>query len=259
LFDIAAWFAGLGVILALGFVTWLISLPLKRASIVDPVWSLLFIAAGFTYAATTGAPGGDRRTLVLFMVTAWGVRLSAYLTWRAWGEPEDKRYAAMRKKQDPGFAWKSLFTVFGLQGLLAWVVSLPLLAGVDGSGGLGALDWVGAAVWLAGMVFEAGGDWQLTRFLANPDNKGKVLRSGLWRYTRHPNYFGNFTIWWGIFLVALSSGGWWSAIGPAVMSYLLLKVSGVAMLERTIDETRPKYADYITTTNAFFPGPVKDS
>lgn len=259
MFDLTAWFSGLGMIIAIGVAVWLVSLPLKRASIVDPVWSLLFVAAGFTYAAAVDGAGGARRTLILVMVTAWGLRLFGYLAWRAWGEPEDKRYVAMRKKQDPGFAWKSLFTVFILQGLLAWVVSLPLMAAVNSSGELGLLDFVGVAVWLVGMIFEAGGDYQLTRFLGDSNNKGKVLRSGLWRYTRHPNYFGNFTIWWGMFLVALAAGGWWSVIGPALMSYLLLKVSGVAMLEKTIDRTRPKYADYIASTNAFFPGPPRSS
>jgi len=256
-FDLSAWLVGLGAIFSIGLVTWFISLPLKRASIVDPVWSLLFVAAGFAYAATSGASAGGRRTLILVLVSVWGLRLAGYLAWRAWGEPEDKRYQAMRRKQDPGFAWKSLFTVFALQGALAWIISLPLLAAVDGSPGLGVLDYVGTAVWFVGMVFEAGGDWQLARFLGDEANTGKVMRTGLWKYTRHPNYFGNFTIWWGMYLIALSAGGWWSIVGPALMSYLLLKVSGVAMLERTIDSTRPKYADYIATTNAFFPGPPK--
>lgn len=257
MFDLSAWLIGLGVILAIAFVVWVASLALNNASIVDPVWSLLFVAAAFTYAAATDAPDGARRVLILVLVTAWGLRLSGYLAWRAWGEPEDKRYQRMRRKQNPGFAWKSLFTVFVLQGVLAWIVSLPLLAAVDGGGGLNPLDFLGIALWLVGFVFEAGGDYQLARFLGDEANAGKVLRSGLWRYTRHPNYFGNFAMWWGMFLIGLAAGGWWSVVGPALMTYLLLKVSGVAMLERNIDETRPKYRDYIESTNAFFPGPVK--
>jgi steroid 5-alpha reductase family enzyme len=137
------------------------------------------------------------------------------------------------------------------------VISLPLLAAVNSTTPLGWLDAIGAAVWLLGMVFEAGGDWQLARFKADPANRGKVLDSGLWRYTRHPNYFGDFCVWWGLFLIALAGGGWWSVIGPLVMSGLLLKVSGVVLLEKDIGERRPAYRDYVRRTSAFFPAPPR--
>jgi steroid 5-alpha reductase family enzyme len=257
LFDISAWLWGLGVITTIGVVTWLVSLPLRNASIVDSVWSLLFVAAAFTYAATTEAAGGDRRTLILVLVTVWGLRLSGYVTWRNWGEGEDKRYQAMREKQGPNFPMKSLGTVFLLQGALAWVVSLPLLGAVDGKSDLNVLDLLGAAVWLVGFVFEAGGDLQLARFKADPANAGKVMDRGLWRTTRHPNYFGDFTQWWGFFIIALAAGAWWSLPGPVVMSWLLLRVSGVTLLEKGLTETKPKYAEYVARTNAFFPGPRK--
>jgi steroid 5-alpha reductase family enzyme len=257
-FDLQAWVWGLGVILVIAVVTWVVSLVKRNASIVDSVWSLLFLAAVITYAITTDAPSGGRQTLILVLVAIWAIRLSAYITWRNWGEGEDKRYQAMRTKQGPNFPLKSLGTVFGLQGLLAWVVSLPLLAAVDGEPGLGIVDWLGVVVWFVGFAFEAGGDWQLARFKANPDNAGKVMDRGFWRYTRHPNYFGDFTQWWGFFLIGLAAGGWWALPGPLVMSWLLLRVSGVALLEKGLEKTRPKYADYVARTNAFFPGPPKE-
>lgn len=257
MFDLDAWLWGLGAIVVIAIVTWLVSLLLRNASIVDSVWSLLFLAAAGTYALMTSAPGGARRTLILVLVAIWAVRLAGYITWRNWGEGEDKRYVAMRKRQGPRFPLKSLFTVFLLQGLLAWVVSLPLLAAVDGTNSLGPLDYAGAALWLLGFAFEAGGDWQLARFKSDPANDGLVMDRGFWRYTRHPNYFGDFAQWWAFFLVGLAAGGWWALPGPVLMSYLLLRVSGVSLLERTIEKTRPKYADYVARTNAFFPGPVK--
>lgn len=159
----------------------------------------------------------------------------------------------MRTKQGPNFPVKSLGTVFLLQAFLAWIVSLPLLAAVDATIGLGPLDWLGLVVWIVGFAFEAGGDFQLARFKADPQNAGLVMDRGFWRYTRHPNYFGDFAQWWGFFLIALSAGGWWALPGPLLMSWLLLRVSGVTLLEKGLAKTRPKYADYASKTNPFFP------
>ncbi|MDH3500391.1 MAG: DUF1295 domain-containing protein [Acidimicrobiia bacterium] len=239
MFDLTAWMLAAAVLAAIAVIVWAISLPLRNASIVDSVWSLLFIAAAFTYATATEAEGGGRRILILTLVTIWGVRLAGYITLRNWGEEEDKRYQAMRRTQGPNFAAKSLGTVFLLQAGLAWVVSLPLLAAVDGAGGVGVVDWLGVVVWGIGFAFEAGGDFQLARFKADPANAGKVMDRGFWRYTRHPNYFGDFTQWWGFFLIGLAAGGWWALPGPLLMSWLLLRVSGVALLERGIEKTRP--------------------
>jgi steroid 5-alpha reductase family enzyme len=191
---------------------------------------------------------------VLALVAAWALRLSIHIAERNHGQPEDRRYAEIRRNNEPGFRFKSLYIVFGLQAVLACVIGLPLLAAVSGSSSLGWFDAVGVGLWLAGMFFEVVGDHQLARFNAEPSNRGKVLDSGLWRYTRHPNYFGEFLIWWGYFLLALAAGGWWTFLSPLLMTYLLLKVSGVALLETTIGERRPAYADYIRRTNAFFPG-----
>jgi steroid 5-alpha reductase family enzyme len=141
--------------------------------------------------------------------------------------------------------------------VLSWIVSLPLLGAAVSVPPLGPLDALGGAMWLVGFVFEAGGDWQLGRFKANPENAGKVMDRGLWRWTRHPNYFGDFCVWWGLYAIALAGGAWWSVPGPILMSMLLMRVSGVTLLEKDIGERRPQYADYIRRTNAFFPGPPK--
>jgi steroid 5-alpha reductase family enzyme len=256
MFDFALWLNGLAVLALFAVAGWLLSLPLRNVSIVDIMWSLMFLLAALTYAAGQVAPG-PRAWLVITLVGLWSIRLAAYIGWRNHGQGEDFRYQKIRADNDPGFAIKSLYLVFGLQAALAWVISLPLLAAIDSTAPLGWLDLAGVSLWMLGMVFEVGGDWQLSRFKRDPANRGKVLDSGLWRYTRHPNYFGDFCVWWGLFLVALSAGGWWSVFGPLVMSVLLLKVSGVALLEKDIADRRPAYSDYIRRTNAFFPGPPR--
>jgi steroid 5-alpha reductase family enzyme len=242
--------------LAFGLVGWLVSLAKKDVSIVDGMWSLMFVVSALVYTTQAGADG-PRTWLVLALLLVWAVRLSGYITWRNWGEEEDYRYQQIRKNNSPNFAFKSLYIVFGLQALLAWFVSLPVLAAAAGPAPLGWLDALGVALWLVGFVFESAGDFQLARFKAQPSNRGKVMQSGLWRYTRHPNYFGDFCVWWGFYLIALSAGAWWTILSPLLMSFLLLKVSGVAMLEKTITERRPGYAGYIAATNAFFPGPSR--
>ncbi|MCZ8131683.1 MAG: DUF1295 domain-containing protein [Steroidobacteraceae bacterium] len=254
MFDLQLWGAALGVLALFAFAGWLLSLPIRNVSIVDSMWSLMFLLAALTYAVELDSIG-PRGWLVVVLVGTWAIRLAAYITWRNHGHGEDFRYQQIRANNQPGFAFKSLYIVFGLQAALAWVISLPLLAAVNSTAPLGWLDAAGVALWLVGLVFEAGGDWQLSRFKANPANRGKVLDTGLWRYTRHPNYFGDFCVWWGFFLIAVSAGGWWSVAGPLVMSFLLLKVSGVALLEKDIGERRPAYRDYVRRTNAFFPGP----
>jgi len=254
MFDFNIWLDGLAVIAVFAAVGWLLSLPLRNVSIVDSMWSLMFLLAALTYTSAQASPG-PRAWLVITLVGLWSIRLAAYITWRNRGHAEDFRYQEIRANNDPGFAFKSLYIVFGLQAGLAWMISLPLLAAINSIAPLGWLDLAGAALWLVGIVFEAGCDWQLVRFKADPTNRGKVLDTGLWRYTRHPNYFGAFCVWWGLFLVALAGGGWWSVAGPLLMSIMLLKVSGVALLEKDIGERRPAYRDYVRRTNAFFPGP----
>lgn len=247
--------AGVAAVLMAG--CWLVSLRLGDASIVDPLWPMVFVAVAWGVWLSSGG-GGGRKLALAAMVTLWGVRLGVHLALRKRGEPEDFRYAAMRARWQPFGLW-SLVIVFGLQGALAIVVSLPLVAvlGAAGNPAVTWLDWVGGAVWAAGLLFEAIADRQLARFRAEPEHQGKVLDRGLWRYSRHPNYFGDFLVWWGIWLAAAAAGAWWTIIGPTVMTFLLLRVSGVALLERTISERRPGYADYMARTSAFVPLPPR--
>jgi len=250
--------SALNVMLLMAAATWVLSLILKDVSIVDSIWSLFFLAAAIVFAGPV-TESGPRSLLVLALVGLWALRLSGYLTWRNWGESEDRRYAAMRDRNGDGFAVKSLVTIFFLQAVLAWIIAMPLYPAITGSWPLGMLDVVGAAVVLVGIGFETIADAQLARFKSRAGNEGRVLDSGLWRYTRHPNYFGDFCVWWGLYLIAASAGGWWTIFSPILMSLLLLKVSGVALLEKDIGERRPKYADYIARTSAFFPRPPRSS
>ena len=240
-------------------ITWLVSLTIRNASIVDIVWGLGFVFVAWT--AFFVSDGADpRRWLLTALTTVWGLRLSVYLAMRNLGKEEDYRYQEMRQRHGDRFGLVSLGTVFGLQGVLIWVVSLPVQAGQvpPSPPTLTWVDYLGAGVWLVGLVFESVGDWQLARFKADPANKGKVMDRGLWRYTRHPNYFGDFMVWWGLFLIALATGvAWWTVIGPIVMSILLIRVSGKAMLEKTIGKRRPAYEDYIRRTSGFFPMPPR--
>jgi steroid 5-alpha reductase family enzyme len=240
-------------------VLWIVSLRIRDASIVDPFWGFGFAMVGWVaFAASDGDDG--RRLLLAVLVSLWGLRLFGYLTWRNRGKGEDFRYAAMRDKHGERFGLVSLGTVFGLQGVLMLVVSLPVQLGqVPDDPGLGWIALAGAALWAVGLAFETIGDLQLARFKADPANRGKVLDRGLWRYTRHPNYFGDFLVWWGLWVVAAEAG--WPAltiIGPIVMSILLMRVSGVTLLERDIATRRPGYAEYVRRTSAFFPRPPRE-
>jgi steroid 5-alpha reductase family enzyme len=256
MFDLPLYIHGLMLVIGAAVLTWLLSLYMRNVAIVDSLWSVLFALLAWTYALGK-ARWGPRSECVLLLVTLWGLRLSIYITRRNWGQPEDRRYQAIRARNEPYFALKSLYLIFVLQALLAWVISLPLLGAIVNPDPLGFLDYAGIALWSVGFVFETGGDWQLARFKATPGNEGKVMDRGFWRLTRHPNYFGDFCVWWGLYIVALSAGAWWSVPGPLLMSVLLLRVSGVALLEKDIGERRPQYAEYMRRTNAFFPGPRK--
>lgn len=243
---------------------WLLSLALRDSSIVDIYWGTGFVViAWFTAVTGTGGLGGlaPRAWLMLALVTGWGVRLSVHIFVRNRGRGEDFRYRAWREQAGQAWWWRSYFKVFLLQAVIMWVVAVPVVLAVAHRAGPGALGWLDAlavAVWLTGFVFEAAGDWQLARFKANPANKGGVLTSGVWRYTRHPNYFGDSAIWWGHYLTAAAAGGWWTIFSPALMTFLLVRVSGVAMLETTLRESKPSYREYIQSTSAFFPWPPRE-
>jgi steroid 5-alpha reductase family enzyme len=255
-FDYPLWMSALPVLMVAATLTWLASLPLRNVAIVDSLWSLMLFAAGVIYGLGAD-PRAPRLAFELWLLALWAARLSIYLTARNTGEGEHHRYQDIRARHQPGFALKSLVLVFWPRALLAWVISLPLLGAFAGNTPVGWLDYAGMVLWLVGMVFEAGGDWQLARFRRDPANAGKLLDRGLWRYTRHPNYFGEFCVWWGFYFIALAAGAWWAIPGPLVVTFMLLRVSGVTLLESAIGKRRPQYADYVLKTNAFIPGPPR--
>lgn len=244
------------VIAILMTATWVVSVVIDDASIVDIVWGLGFVGA--TVAAYLVSPidtTTDRSLVMLVIVGAWGLRLTGYLAWRNIGRGEDRRYAAMRKKAPDTFWAVSLYKVFGLQAVLMWVVAVPAVVVHATDSPIFWLDFVGVGLWAIGLTFETVADIQMARFKARPESKGSVLDRGLWRYTRHPNYFGDFCVWWGIYLVAAAGGAWWSVFSPLIMSALLMRYSGVGPLEQTIRRRRPDYERYAATTSTFFPRP----
>lgn len=251
--------AGVTVAILVGL--WMISVLWRDASIVDLYWGPGFFIIALTCLAASDG-GGTRALLVVGLTGLWGIRLGAHLLRRNWGEPEDRRYAAMRRHHGERFWIVSLGTVFLLQALLLWLVSLPVQWTVLSAQSfrLNWLDGMGVTLCVVGLLFEAIGDYQLARFKADPANEGSVMDRGLWRYTRHPNYFGDCVFWWGLFLFALNTpAGYMTIIGPVVMTTLLLRVSGVALLERSIGRRRPGYADYAARTSAFIPWPPRST
>jgi len=255
--DLGVQLATLGAALGVMLAAWAVSLPLRDAGVADVAWGLAFVAIAWV-ASAVGGGEPERSLLIALLVTAWGLRLAAHIAERRDGE--DRRYAAMREKHGEGFALRSMWSIFGTQALIAWVISLPIqVAAIDPSpADIGVLGWIGAAVCAFGIVFEAVADFQLRAFTKQPDSSGKVMESGLWRYSRHPNYFGEVCVWWGVWLVALETGSaWWTAIGPALLTFLLLRVSGVSLTEKTISSRRPGYKEYVERTSAFVPLPPK--
>lgn len=238
---------------------WIVSVFKRDVSIVDPCWAPLFAIIIISTVAQTGAT--PAKLLLAATVVAWALRLGGYLLWRGWGEPEDHRYAAFRERYGKErYWWFSYFQVFLLQGSLALLVSAPLqLAGAASAPDpIGALDLVGAALFVVGFTFEAVGDYQLQRFKRDPANRGKLLTTGLWAWTRHPNYFGNAVMWWGFGVSALDQPwGIVTLVGPAVMTFLLLRVSGVGLLDRHLAKTKPGFESYVARTPAFVPRPPR--
>ena len=243
------------VVMAFMVVIWLLSLPLKDSSIADIFWGPgAVLVAWTTWFLTQGFYG--RKLLVALLVTIWGVRLAVHIALRNFGKAEDRRYRIWRETYGKAYWWISLFKVFLLQGLILWAISLSFQAAqnVMEPRAFVWLDVVGTLVWTAGFLFEVVGDAQLRRFKSNPGSQGKVMDRGLWAYTRHPNYFGESLVWWGIFLISLVDiSNLWTIISPVLITFLLLRVSGVAMLEKDMTDRRPAYRNYIKTTSAFIP------
>jgi steroid 5-alpha reductase family enzyme len=233
---------------------WLMSIKLKNVSIVDLFWGIGFVAACVVYFIYSEGLE-TRKILLMSMVAFWGLRLSIYLAWRNHGKGEDFRYQKFRKDYgEHRYWWISFFQTFLLQGILMWLVSAPLLGAQFYPGkSLGILDFLGILIWLIGVVFEAGGDMQLARFKANLTNKGKVLDTGFWHYTRHPNYFGDAAAWIGYALICISAGSYIPVLGSVLMTALIIKVSGVALLEKTLNASKPEYQEYVRRTSAFIP------
>lgn len=246
---------GFGFVMVLMTLIWILSIRMKNASIVDPFWSIGFIVSGVIYFLYTEG-FHIRKIIILSLLVIWGFRLAIYLGWRNIGKPEDYRYQQFRQDYGPDrYWWFSFFQVFLLQGFLLWLVSVPILTAMyfGDNSALGIFDYLGLLLWVIGFIFEAVGDYQLVRFKSNPENKGKLLTSGLWKYTRHPNYFGDACLWWGFGFFSISVGYYLPLLGPLLMSLLIIKVSGVAMLERTLKCTKPGYDEYVKRTNSFIP------
>lgn len=243
------------IILAMMVGLWLLSLWLKDASIVDIFWGTGFVITAWVYFFLTPDGFLPRKLLIALLTTIWGLRLSTHILLRNWGKGEDFRYQKWRQESGKKWWWYSFIKVFALQGLLMWIISIPLLAAQfnPAPASLIWLDYLGVIIWGLGFFFEAVGDWQLSRFKSNPENKGKLLNTGLWRYTRHPNYFGDAAQWWGFYLIAAAAGGYWAIYSPVIMTLLLRNVSGVSLLEKTMKDTKPGYKEYVEKTNAFIP------
>ncbi len=243
------------VIMIMMITLWIISVIKENVSIVDIFWGFGFVLVSILYFLL-GEGNETRKIIVLFLSSVWGLRLTVYIAWRNYGKGEDFRYKQFRKNYGENrYWWVSFFQTFLLQGFLMWLISAPLLGaqffGYDKP--LNVLDWIGIFFWITGIVFEAGGDWQLARFKANPGNKDKVLDTGFWRYTRHPNYFGDASVWWGYGFLCLAAGSWLPALGSVLMTIIIIQVSGVSMLEKTLKGKKPQYREYVEKTSAFFP------
>jgi len=242
-------------VLTLMLAGWGVSLVYRNVTIVDSLWGLGFVLiAWITFFLAPGFFG--RKLLIALLVSAWGLRLSLHLSRRNWGHGEDPRYAEWRRKSGGRFWLVSLFKVFVLQAVFLWAIALSLQWGQISSqpAAFTLTDVAGTLLWLVGFFFEAVADRQLARFKQNPANRGRVMNQGLWAYSRHPNYFGESLMWWGIFLITLSTpAGWWTLVSPVIITVVLLKMTGVSLMEKTIVHTRPGYKAYIEETNAFFP------
>jgi steroid 5-alpha reductase family enzyme len=248
-----------GAVLLLVFATWLLALRIGRFNIIDVTWGLGFVTVALVALAWSAGHGDTtRRVLVAALVTIWGLRLATYIAIRSWGKGEDPRYEAMLDRADGSRARHALVSIYLAQAVGLWFISLPVQVAMFEERDVGVLTWVGTAVWLVGFFFESVGDWQLHAFKADPANDGQVMDRGLWRYTRHPNYFGDAAMWWGLYLIAAQQlPGALTILSPILMTYLLVAKTGKPLLEAGMAERRPGYRAYIERTSGFFPLPPK--
>ena len=250
---------------ALQLVTFAVGVRLGRLSVVDVTWGAGFgLITVVGWLASTGSPASDWRRLLIFILTVlWGGRLAVHIGLRQRGAPEDPRYTELMSKRQGHPKLAALRSVFLLQAVAAWFISLPLQFGLVSSGSIGGfrpLLWLGLLSWAIGILFESIGDSQLERFKADPVNKGKVMDRGLWRYTRHPNYFGDAAVWWGLFLICADAGWpWLTVLSPLLMTWFLAAKTGKPLMERQLSKSRPGYADYVSRTSGFIPFPPRRS
>jgi len=243
------------IILILVTLLWIVSVCITNVSIVDLFWGMGFVVINSFYFLMTG-DFHLRKIILLVLVSVWGLRLSIYLASRNLGKGEDFRYQEFRRNYGPKrYWWVSFFQTFLLQGILMLLISFPLLGANwnTQTAGLNWIDYLAIFFWIVGFIFEAGGDFQLSRFKNNPVNKGKVLNTGLWKYTRHPNYFGDSAVWWAYALFCVAAGSYWPVLGSVLMTLMIIKVSGVALLEKTLTNKKPGYQEYVRKTSAFIP------
>ena len=248
-------FQASSIILILVTLLWIWSVFIKNVSIVDIFWGVGFVVVNTFYVFMSGELNA-RKIVILTLVCIWGFRLAIYLAIRNIGKGEDFRYQEFRQNYGPKrYWWFSYFQTFLLQGILIMIISLPLL-GINynnSNGNLQILDYLGIIIWLIGFTFETVGDFQLSNFKRDSKNKGKILHTGLWKYTRHPNYFGDSAVWWAYGIFSIAAGSYWQVIGAVIMTLLILKISGVSLLEKTLKETKPQYKEYIQKTSSFIP------
>jgi steroid 5-alpha reductase family enzyme len=262
-FDWAAWAAALPVtalaVVVVLAVTFAVALRQGRHAVVDVAWGLGFVAvAGTSFVVSSGHGDDVRRWLVLLLTALWGVRLAGHIALRSRGHGEDPRYAELLDRAPGSRTAYALTRIYLTQGVVLWFVSLPLQVAAFETPGPNAATWVGVAVWAVGLFFEAVGDHQLSRFRGDPASSGRVLDTGLWRYTRHPNYFGDACVWWGLSLVAFSAWpGIITVLSAVVMTWLLARGTGKPLLEKGMSARRPGYDDYVRRTSGFVPLPPR--
>jgi steroid 5-alpha reductase family enzyme len=230
---------------------WLLSLKKNNVTHVDTMWSLFFVLNALYFYSVF--PASLRSSLIILLVLFWGVRLAIYLTYRNWGKPEDTRYLKIRQDNEPHFRYKSAYIIFGFQAILAWIVGSILFIAIENNHPITWLDNLGFIVILFGIAYESIADYQLMQFKNDIKNRGKLLQSGLWKLSRHPNYFGEILVWWGFFITTLTTGFHYNLIAPLLMTFLILRFSGVTLLEANLTSKFDEYDNYQKKVNTIIP------
>lgn len=231
---------------------WLLSLKKNNVTHVDTMWSLFFVLNALYFYSVF--PASLRSSLIILLVLFWGVRLAIYLTYRNWGKPEDTRYLKIRQNNEPHFRYKSAYIIFGFQAILSWIVGSILFIAIENNHPITWLDNLGFIVILFGIAYESIADYQLMQFKNDIKNRGKLLQSGLWKLSRHPNYFGEILVWWGFFITTLTTGFHYNLIAPLLMTFLILRFSGVTLLEANLTSKFDEYDNYQKKVNTIIPG-----